>query len=345
MMFTHLLQSAPLIPTDASALQSAISALERAISALEVDIKALDNRSVPWEHALPWFTLAVLVGVAMELGVIWYDFREESETWAIFHFIAVLRSPSRPSVRKFALEIVGVALVVLGIVGEFGFGVEIASINSLLRSKSDQLRSKNADLRSKSEQLLALVTRQAGDAATSAQTAHAEANTVQTEARAIKLQLDTVAKHAEALGFQLDFQGARAELFNRKAGIFVEKVKPFSGQKVEIRTNLSEILDPENRQEASRLAAQLNFFMGQVTGWIVSTGEGGHDRGVRVIVSRKALRETREAASALASGLGDVGLTGPQRQKPEVEEAQEGSEIDRTNFVPDTILLFVGRHP
>jgi hypothetical protein len=170
-IFTHLLQSASLIPTDTSALESAISALETAISELEAEIRALNTRSVPWEHALPWFTFAVIVGVAMEWWVIRHDFREEMETWAIFDFVGVIRFPSRPSVRKLVVEIAGVALIVFGIFGELGIGLEIASINNSLRAKSTELRSKNAELRSKSNILLALVTQQAGEAADSAQKA------------------------------------------------------------------------------------------------------------------------------------------------------------------------------
>ena len=72
--------------SEVSALERSVSALERAISALEADIRALDNRSVPWEHAVPWFTFAVVVGVAMEWWTIRHDFLEEMETWALFHF-------------------------------------------------------------------------------------------------------------------------------------------------------------------------------------------------------------------------------------------------------------------
>jgi hypothetical protein len=65
----------------------------------------------------------------------------------------------------------------LGIMGELGAGLKIASINNVLRGKSAVLRSKGAELRSKSDQLLALVTQQAGNAAVSAKTAHDEADT------------------------------------------------------------------------------------------------------------------------------------------------------------------------
>ena len=100
-----------------------------------------------------------------------------------------------------------------------------------------------------------------------------------------------------------------------------------------------------HRQETDFLAGTLYFNLGPVCGWVVSREEGGHNWGVGVVIHRKASRETREAANALASGLGDVGLTDDTRQKPEVRTAQEGSQTDRTNFAPDTILLFVGKHP
>ena len=174
MILASLIQAASNLPTDTSALERPSSlALEGAISALEAAIRTLDNRSVPWEHALPWFTGMVIVGVGLEWWVIHRDFSEEMETWALEHF-GVVRSAPRPSVGKLAVEIVSVALIVLGIFGELGTGLEIASINSSVRAKNAELRSKNADLRSKSDQLLALVTQEAGDAADSAKTARRE---------------------------------------------------------------------------------------------------------------------------------------------------------------------------
>ena len=86
--------------------------------------------------------------------------------------------PSKPPIAKLIVEVVSVLLVVMGIMGELGVGIKIASINGALRGKSAELRSKNAELRSKSDELLALVTQQAGDAATSAKIAHQEADAV-----------------------------------------------------------------------------------------------------------------------------------------------------------------------
>jgi hypothetical protein len=66
-------------------------------------------------------------------------------------------------VRKFAVEIAGVALIVFGIFGELGIGLKIASINSQMRGKSAELSSKDADLRSKSDQLVALLEKETED--------------------------------------------------------------------------------------------------------------------------------------------------------------------------------------
>ena len=208
MIFAHLARVVSNLPVDASALENSISALESAISALEAAIRAQDNRSVPWEHALPWFTGMVIVGVALEWWIILLDFREERETWALEYF-GVTRSAPRPSVGKLAVEIISVALIVLGIFGELGTGLEIASINNSLRAKSAELRSKNAELRSKSDQLLALVTQQAGNAAKSAETAKADAVTAEAKAEAAGLSAEKAGRDGRVLAQKLEAQTQR----------------------------------------------------------------------------------------------------------------------------------------
>jgi len=180
-IFAHLIQSASNLPTDASALESSISALESVISALESEVKALERLSSPWEHSVWIFTALVVVGVAMELWVIRHEYREDRQSWALAHF-GVFRSPGRPSINKLIVEVGSVLLITLGIMGELVVGIKIASINGALRGKSAELRSKNAELRSKSDLLLVLVTRQAGDAKTSSQSAEGAAKGARIEA-------------------------------------------------------------------------------------------------------------------------------------------------------------------
>jgi hypothetical protein len=138
-IFARLLQAASNLPTDASALESSISALES-------EIKTLESSSVPWEHLLPAFNAMVVFGVAMELWVIWHERRDDMEAWAVGYFLNASKLPSRPSTAKFLIEVASVLLITLGIVGELGVGIKIASINGALRGKSAELRSKSGQL-------------------------------------------------------------------------------------------------------------------------------------------------------------------------------------------------------
>lgn len=137
MILSRLIQSS--LPTDASVLETAISALER-------KIRTLENSSVSWEHRLPWFTAMVAIGVVAELWVITREYREEREFWRR----GTIRSPEKPSISKYAIEVLSVVLITAGIVGELLVGIKITSINGTLRIK-------NAELRSKSDQVVALL--------------------------------------------------------------------------------------------------------------------------------------------------------------------------------------------
>ncbi len=172
-IFAALVQAASSLPTDASALERSISALESCISALDSEITTLERSSIRWEHSLPWFTGIVAFGVFMELWIIWYDWRDEMEAWALTHF-GVHRLPLRPSTLKLLVELVSVIFVAGGIVGELWAGIEISSINGQVRDKDAILRTRNAELRTKSDQLVALVNQQAAAANERAATLLAE---------------------------------------------------------------------------------------------------------------------------------------------------------------------------
>jgi hypothetical protein len=181
------------LPTHASALESSISALERAISALESEIKALESSSVPWEYSVWVFTFLVVFGVSMELWLIWHEYYDEMDTWTWSHF-GIIRSPSRPLIKKFRIEIASVLLVAIGVMGELGAGLTITSINNVLRGKSAVLQSKGAELRSKSDQLLALVKQQAGEAYERASKNEIEAERLRKTAKAEDLKVEQLRK-------------------------------------------------------------------------------------------------------------------------------------------------------
>ena len=176
----HVIWALPTLPTAASALQSSISALER-------DITSLESQSTGLEPWLGRFTLLVAIGVALEIFVVIQDHREEVKEWRICELI-----PKGPSLIKLGTEIASVILVVAGVMGEFGVGLNISSING-------QLRAKSAELRSKSDQLLAVVTQEAGNASKSASDAkeaagEARADADAAEADLLKLRKETGAR-------------------------------------------------------------------------------------------------------------------------------------------------------
>jgi hypothetical protein len=88
----------------------------------------------------------------MEYWLIWREHRDE---WHAFK-LGLLRLASKPSTKRYVVELVSVSLITMGVFVEFAAGLKVASINSQLRAKSEELRSMDALLRSKSEQLLLL---------------------------------------------------------------------------------------------------------------------------------------------------------------------------------------------
>lgn len=178
---------ATLIQT-ASALPNAASVLERSISTLENEIRTLENSSIALEQLLPWFTGLVVVGVLIEFWVISRDYRDAASAWKR----AEICPPERPSFRKLLVEGLSVLLIAGGIVGEGWIGIRITTVNGSLRSK-------NAELRSASDELLALVTRQAGDAGTSAQKAEDAAAHAQASLTTVQNGVSHVAKEADSI--------------------------------------------------------------------------------------------------------------------------------------------------
>jgi hypothetical protein len=100
--------------------------------------KDLDNLEKSWSSLDSWlnfWTILVVVGVAVELLVIiteyahdWQDFRR-----------GTIHSPGRPSILVFGFGFLGAALVAIGVAGEFRIHVKAGKIESDMRSKSREL--------------------------------------------------------------------------------------------------------------------------------------------------------------------------------------------------------------
>lgn len=342
MIFASLLQIASTLPTDVSALESSISALERSISALESEIKTLESSSVPWEHSVLWFSSVVLLGVAMEFWVIRHEWRDDMESWAIAFFLGIARLPGKPSARKVVAEIASVSLISLGIAGELGAGMEVASINGSLRVKGALLRGKGAELRSKSDQLLALVRQQVGDA----------------EERTANLELDVL-----KLQQQLAAQGSRsALLFGKKREGFVSWLRPFGGQKIEVRHCRLSFNQFSIDTDTMQLVMRLQYVLETDAKWVVTPyiEENCNGTGIEVSVSPEAPESTRMAADALWMALNGLPLTmlgnkpfvmeSPRPPQPQMYDCGTKSKCENKEVVlpplgADTIVLTVLSHP
>ena len=258
-MIAHVIWTLSTLPSAASALQSSISALEREITALESQSSGLE----PW---LGRFTLLVAIGVALEIFVVIHDHGKEINEWRVSELI-----PKGPSLIKLGIEIASIILVIAGVMGEFGVGLSISSING-------QLRAKSAELRSKSDQLLALVTQQAGEAKDSAVIAKASAKAAGIEASkaldtskaandaAGKAQekIGVVAKRAEKIDSDLiNFALCNAPRVIRNwsmasGGVsksYVDPLRPMAGQIVFLEVTPN---DAEARRAASEIARTLS---------------------------------------------------------------------------------------
>lgn len=219
---------ASLLPTDTSALESAISALESSISALESSIATLDGSLAFWEF---WgFTSAglVVIGVLLELHDVLHRYDEERVAWAL-SFFGVVRSLEKPRFwKKYRVELASVILVAGGIASELGAGLMIESKNTALRAIDIQLRSKNSELRSKSDQLLGIARKESKDAEATAkgfeaQIADSNAKAKSAEATAETERLERVKIEAAVAWRSLDDKqkrdiGAALASFSTKAG-------------------------------------------------------------------------------------------------------------------------------
>jgi hypothetical protein len=187
------------LPSDASALDASISALKSSISAIESSLETLEGSSTPWEWVAIVSSFLVALGVAGELAVIVADHRDDLKDWKRGIFLV----PSQPSRRRFWFDIVATLIVAIGVIGEAGASLRLASINS-------QLRSKTSELRAKSDQLLALITQQAGSAASSAERAE---------------------KAAQDAGDELLWRGDRDVLIGMDKEFLKRRLTAFKGQK------------------------------------------------------------------------------------------------------------------
>lgn len=297
-MTAHMIWTVSTLPSSASALQSSISALERDITALESQSSGLE----PW---LGWFTLLVAIGVALEILVVIHDHKKEVSEWLVSELI-----PKGPSPIKLGIQIASIILIFAGVMGEFGVGLRISSING-------KLRSKGMELRSKSDQLLALVTDEAGNAQASAEGAAGAAyraigaaDTVASKTEAIGKRLERASTLLSEIEHDIRIQGPRWKLLESGKEDFIASLKPFKVQKVTV-VQCGRNVAPEPLRVWQEL---MDFLGNRGAGWDTdgavwdscSAGGGTANGGNLITVSSIAGANVRGAATALYEALNKI---------------------------------------
>lgn len=134
-------------------------------------------------HVFNWF---VIVGLGFDLFVIIKEFWDD---WKEFKYGQVhpyeIHLPKRPSVVLLILGLIGTALIVIGVAGEWNVDVQAGKIETQITA---------ANL-----QLLGLIIQEAGDAKTSAKGAADGATRANTEAGKAQQKADAVGKRADDL--------------------------------------------------------------------------------------------------------------------------------------------------
>ena len=245
--FAHLIHSASSLLADASALESSISALKNSILKLENEIDVLEGSGKFWEHLLPWFTGAVVIGLVGDVIAIWWERHEDIQDWRLG---GIRLSPEYPNTTKFVLELVSCIAIFLGVAGELGIGVEITVING-------QLRDKNATLRSTSDQLVALVEQEAGSAADSAARAKADVAAVGERAEELTLHLEDLNRSEDTLAQKTsDLQRWAGNRLPSVSGTTKESLSKYQGLVTFDAEN------PEDEEQAKVASLLMRHFVG-----------------------------------------------------------------------------------
>jgi hypothetical protein len=189
--------------TDESALRSSLASLDDC------------NSSLHW-----WFgfwTFLVALGVVLEVVFVVWEYLDELHDFRR----GIIHAPERPQTALFVVGLFGAGLVAAGVSGELWKESQIATVETCIRKGNDAL--------------FLLLSKEAGEAAKSAKTAHEEADAVGQEAAALKIQLGAVAKRATDIDFNLGMtQWALSERYVLDSDALVKQLRQFKGQSVYI---------------------------------------------------------------------------------------------------------------
>jgi hypothetical protein len=315
---------------DESALRTLLENLERSQSSLH-----------GW---LEFWTTLVIVGVALEIIFVVWEYREDLHDFRR----GIVHPPEKPITLRFVLGLFASVLIVVGVGGELYAGAKLERVETRIRGANDEL--------------YLLLSREAGDAKTSAEIAHGEVDAIRKEADAIENRLREASTQLGALEEDLIAQGPRWRLLEKAAPELIKQLTPFAGQNVDLfvcGTRESASGDREMMSTWGRIAdilgdkgAKWSELHGGLSFWDTRPFAC---EGMLVSVSSRAPKTTMDAAKALSDGLARtlppsidkmLGIADPDWT---ISVIQRGLEAENAPWAliakhPDLITVFIQTH-
>jgi hypothetical protein len=309
---------------------------ELALRTLVASLEASRSSDHWW---LEFCTALVAIGVLFEVIFVLWEYVDELHDFRR----GVVHTPEKPSMLLFAVGLLGAGLVAIGVAGEFRFEARIESKETHIRKANDEL--------------FLLLSKQAGEAAASAKTAHDEADAVKTETDELTIRLGNAAKQVGILEQDVRVQGPRWRLLEENKASFIEALKPFAGQRFTVVK--CGLMSPAEQEKLEQ--DLLNFLGKQGAGWAMESP--GYARWTRctagassvggnlVIFSSTADKSVKDAAGALDDSLNKIEISTiivpslPEGRQLEIQFLGDDSPWELAAKDPTAVILLVGSNP
>jgi hypothetical protein len=220
------------------------SALRRSLASLDVC-----SSSLHWWLGL--WTFLVAAGVALEIIFVVWEYIEDLHDCKR----SLIRPPVRPNLLLFILGLLGAGLVTVGVAGELNVESKIATVETCIRNGNNELS--------------LLLSKEAGDAATSAKTAHEEADAVKgiaDESRADAKDALAKAKAAQGELSHAEADAARAHTAASKSLSTADKAESHLAEAVKradiLTAKLERLITPRSLPHSEQVLSPLKTFVG-----------------------------------------------------------------------------------
>jgi hypothetical protein len=200
------------------------------------------------DHWLEFWTWLVVVGVAFELIFIVWDHLEEVGEWSKALTHQAIPFPSRPSRLKLLFEILSVALVVAGIVGELRIDVMLGRLET--------------DIRDTNERRVLQLQKEAGDARDSAHDAAVDAGNAKADAGVAKTLATGARTEADALTGEIKSANQKAADAVSRLADAEQRLADSTQREAAAEAKLSAIKTPRSLIQTDELVTALKPLRG-----------------------------------------------------------------------------------